>query len=66
MLPDKPEVRRYGIIVIGRHAYNALDLSDGKPLIETIKVLLSLNYTNDEKHNIPDAIEMMIDMFKRS
>ncbi len=66
VMAEKPEVERYGIILIGRHAYKALDLSAGKPLIETIKVLLSLNYTNDESHNIPDAMEMMIDMFKRS
>ncbi len=63
---DKPEVQRYGIILIGSHAYKVLDLSAEKSLKETIKVLLSLNYTNDESHNIPDAMEMMIDMFKRS
>ncbi len=66
VMSEKPEVERYGIILIGNHAYKALDLSAGKSLKETIKVLLSLNYTNEENHNIPDAMEMMIDMFKRS
>ncbi len=66
VIVEKPEVERIGIIVIGNHAYKVLDLSAGKAVKETIKVLLSLNYTNDEQHNIPDAMEMMIDMFKLS
>ncbi len=66
VMVEKPEVERHGIIVIGNHAYKALDLSDEKSVKETIKFLLSLNYTNDERHKIPDAMEMMIDMFKRS
>ncbi len=60
------DTQRYGIIQIGNRAYKELELGDPKNLKETVKSLLNIEYRNDEKHDLPNAMEMMINMFNRS
>ncbi len=66
MQERSPDAQRYGIIQIGNGAYNELELGDTKNVKETVKALLNIEYSGEEKHNIPDAMEMMMDMFNRS
>ncbi len=58
--------QRYGFIQFGNKAYKELELGNATNLRETIKALLNLEYTGEEKHNVPDAMEMMMDMFNCS
>ncbi len=66
MMGTFPDGQRYGFIQIGNKAYNELELGDATNLRETVKALLNIEYTGEENHNLPDAMEMMIDMFNRS
>ncbi len=63
---ESHDAQRYGIIQIGNKPYNELQLGDAKNFKETVKVLLNIEYTGEEKHDIPEAMEMMMDMFNRS
>ncbi len=63
---ETPDAQSYGIIQIGNKAYNELELGDAKNMKETVQATLNIEYRNEEKHNIPKAMEMMIDMFNRS
>ncbi len=66
MLGEIPDAQRYGFIQIGNQAYNELELGDAQNLRETVKALLNIEYTGEENHNVPDAMEMMMGMFNRS
>ncbi len=63
---ERLDDQRYGVIQIGNKAYNELELGDAKNLKETVKSILNIEYKDEDNHNIPDAMEMMIDMFNRS
>ncbi len=66
MQERSPDAQRYGIIQIGNGSYNELELGDTKNVKETVKALLNIECSGEEKHNVPDAMEIMMDMFNRS
>ncbi len=65
-MDESPDAQRYGVIQIGNKAYNELELGATNNMKETVKTLLNIEYSDEENHNVPKAMEMMIDMFNRS